>query len=121
MGTTQLRHFKLWYAGRSENWALVRYETDQIRDSFEEARQRYPALGDLDLAKMIEIDSYVPLDNLRRAALMKDSRAFGIQFDRLTDACNACHQAAHFGFIKINTPTTSPFSNQTFGFDGNQK
>ena len=38
MGATQLRHFKLWFAGRSQNWDLARYEIEQIRKSYEERR-----------------------------------------------------------------------------------
>jgi hypothetical protein len=37
---------------------------------------------------------------------------FSMEFDNLTAACNACHQATHFGFIDIKVPTASPFSNQ---------
>lgn len=29
MGMTQLRHFKLWYAGREKNWNLAKYELGQ--------------------------------------------------------------------------------------------
>jgi hypothetical protein len=30
MGLTQLRHFKLWYAGRSKNWELADYEVENV-------------------------------------------------------------------------------------------
>jgi hypothetical protein len=57
MGLTQLRHFKLWYAGRSKNWELADYEIEQIRKSFESVKVFYPTLGDVDMAKMIKLRS----------------------------------------------------------------
>lgn len=54
MGLTQLRHFKLWYAGRSKNLEVANYEIEQIRKSFESVKVFYPTLGDLDMAKMID-------------------------------------------------------------------
>ena len=115
MGRTQLRHFKLWYAGRSQNWELADYEIEQIRDSFTNAVAFYPKLGDVDMAKMIQSDSFTPLDALKRATASHDQKAFGVEFDKLTAACNACHAATHHGFIRIRVPTASPYSNQLFG------
>jgi hypothetical protein len=117
MGLTQLRHFKLWYAGRSKNWELADYEIEQIRKSFESVKVFYPTLGDLDMAKMIDKESYAPLDALKKAVAARDEKAFGAQFDKLTAACNACHQETHFSFVRIIVPTSSPFSNQIFTKD----
>ena len=117
MGLTQLRHFKLWYAGRSKNWELADYEIEQIRKSFESVKVFYPTLGDVDMAKMIDKESYAPLDALKKAVAARDEKAFGAQFDKLTAACNACHEATHFNFVRIIVPTSSPFSNQLFTRD----
>ncbi len=114
MGATQLRHFKLWFAGRSQNWELARYEIDQIRKSFEAAAIYYPKSGDVDEAGMMKTDGYAALDAVKGAVEARSSSKFGVEFDKLTQACNACHRATHFGFIEIQVPTASPFSNQTF-------
>ena len=114
MGATQLRHFKLWFAGRSQNWELARYEIEQIRKSFEAAATYYPKSGDADNAGMIKADGYAPLDAVKSAVEARSSSKFGAEFDKLTQACNACHRATHFGFIQVQVPTASPFSNQTF-------
>ena len=48
MVVTQLRHFKLWYAGQVRNWELANYELAQIRASFEDAKEalsKYPCSG----------------------------------------------------------------------------
>lgn len=77
----------------------------------------YPKLGDIDLMKLIETDSYGPLDALKQAVAVGDGKAFGAAFSNLTAACNACHDATGFGFVRIIVPTASPFSNQRFGAD----
>ncbi len=51
---------------------------------------------------------------LAEAIAAKDSAAFVAGFRQLTEACNACHESVHLGFIKIQTPTASPFSDQRF-------
>src|ERR1700751_829759 len=42
MGVTQLRHFKLWYAGEVQNWDLAKYELDQIQASIQDAARDFP-------------------------------------------------------------------------------
>jgi len=114
MGDSQLRHFKLWFAGRSQNWELALYEIEQIRKSFENAAIYYPKLGDADNAGLIKSEGYAPLDAVRSAVEARSSARFGVEFDKLTRACNQCHRETHFGFIQVQVPTASPFSNQTF-------
>jgi hypothetical protein len=114
MGATQLRHFKLWFAGRSQNWDLARYEIEQIRKSFQSAASAYPTLGDADIAGLIKSDGYAPLDAVKAAVDAHSYAKFGVEFDKLTQACDACHRATHVGFIQVQVPTASPFSNQSF-------
>src|ERR1700742_1769981 len=42
MTATQLRHAKLWFAGRENNWDLAAYEIDEIKEGLEEARTLHP-------------------------------------------------------------------------------
>ena len=114
MGDSQLRHFKLWFAGRSQNWELALYEIEQIRKSFENAAIYYPRSGDADNAGLIKSEGYAPLDAVKSAVEARSSARFGVEFDKLTRACNQCHRETHFGFIQVQVPTASPFSNQTF-------
>ncbi|WP_283744478.1 hypothetical protein [Sideroxydans sp. CL21] len=37
MGSTQMRHAKLWFAGKSGNWDLASYELDEIREGMDDA------------------------------------------------------------------------------------
>jgi hypothetical protein len=109
MGATQLRHLKLWYAGKEKNWGLAEYELGQIKESFQDAMTLYPGLPAADMTSMAE-----PASRIGNAMRAKDSAAFARAFGELTAACNACHQAQGYGSIRIRTPTGSPFTNQTF-------
>jgi hypothetical protein len=55
-----------------------------------------------------------PLIALQEAVKSKDGAKLERGFAALTTACNNCHKAAQVGFIFIQTPTYSPFSDQIF-------
>jgi hypothetical protein len=54
------------------------------------------------------------LPDLKRTIDARDGTKFAAAFDKLTAACNACHQATKHEFIVIQRPTSSPYSNQSF-------
>ncbi len=109
MGKIQLRHIKLWYAIKSRNWDLVDYELGQLRDSFENAVILYRNIPIELIASATK-----PLIALQDAVKSKDSAKLERGFNALTVACNDCHKAAQIGFISIQTPPHSPFSDQNF-------
>jgi cytochrome c553 len=111
---TQLGHFKLWYAGAVQNWPLASYELEQIRASISLAKTLYPNNDKSDMNTMVPA-----ADDLGKAIKAKDAASFTSAYTRLTAACNACHEATGFGFIKIRVPRlspieTSPFSDESF-------
>lgn len=111
---TQLGHFKLWYAGAVQNWPLANYELTQIRTNIVDAKRLYPDDSKSNMSMMTPA-----ADELDDAIRAKDAAKFTSAFGKLTAACNACHEATGFGFIKIREPRlspieTSPFSNETF-------
>jgi cytochrome c553 len=114
MVVTQLGHFKLWYAGAVQNWPLANYELEQIRASVRLAKTLFP---DSDKSNM---DTMRPAaEDLDKAIKAKDAAGFTSAYSKLTTACNACHEATGFGFIKIRVPRlspieTSPFSDESF-------
>jgi len=114
MGATQVRHAKLWFAGQAENWELAAYELDEIREGLEDAAKLHPTHKDMPVADMIKLNLDGPLGDVERAIEAKDNSRFTSAFDGLTAACNACHKAASYGFIKVQRPTAPPVSNQVF-------
>jgi hypothetical protein len=109
MGQTQLRHIKLWFAGKLQNWDLATYELGQIKQSLATAAALYQAIPAEDV-----INTADPMQAIRAAIEAKDGTKFAAAFADLTQACNACHQHIGRGYIVIQLPTASPFSDQSF-------
>jgi hypothetical protein len=109
MGTTQLRHIKLWFAGKFRNWPLAAYELEQVRASFVQVAMLYEGIPAANISMVSK-----PFQLLDEAIKAEDGARFARAFDDLTNACNNCHQSIQRGFIIIKTPADSPFSNQSF-------
>lgn len=107
MTTAQLRHTKLWFAGKLGNWKLAAYELDRLASSLDEAARRVPAGGSAEEAAS-------QVTSVRSAIEAKDLGAFTKAYSELTHACNACHRAAGRGFVTIQMPAVSPFTDQDF-------
>ena len=73
MVATQLRHFKIWYAGLVQNWLLANYELGQIRQAVADAKRVYANKGNSksDMAAMSE-----PSDELARPSRRRTSTSF---------------------------------------------
>jgi mono/diheme cytochrome c family protein len=107
MTATQFRHIKLWFAGKLGNWKLAAYELDQLASSLDDAARRTPAGAALE-------DTAKQITSLRNAIESRDLSAFTKAYSELTNACNACHRAAGRGFISVQVPAVSPFTDQDF-------
>lgn len=120
MGATQMRHAKLWFAGKNKNWELARYELDEIKEGFEDAKTYYPSFKGIPVSALLDKNTLPPLNGLDRSIDGKDGKKFAEAFDRLTAACNRCHQEAGHGYIVIKRPTSLQYSNQEFGAGENE-
>src|ERR1700738_5122307 len=109
MNALQSRHMKLWFAGTTRNWELADYELRQLSAGLVEAAMLYQGIPVTNVAAMEE-----PIRSITAAIEAKDSKRFAKAVGELTDGCNACHQSIGRGFIVIQTPTASPFGNQSF-------
>ncbi len=114
MSTTQFRHLKLGYAGQVANWPLAHYEMALMRQSFEQAARSYPGVGNVPFAEFVKTKSTPALDEIGRAIAAQNRQGFAVAFEKLTDACNSCHQASGFGFVVIRVPTLSPSAIRSF-------
>ncbi|OCC23479.1 hypothetical protein MB02_12150 [Croceicoccus estronivorus] len=116
MGLNQMRHAKLWFAGKAENWPLAAYEIDEIREGFGDAERYHPRHKTVPEPMRQMIEEYVdgPLAHLDGAVRKQDNVAFITAFDDLTQGCNACHRASGFGYNVVTRPTSPPYSNQSF-------
>jgi hypothetical protein len=109
MNAIQARHMKLWFAGKALNWDLAAYELRQIKAGLLEAAVMYPGIPVTNITTMTE-----PVQSVADAIEAKDSKRFATALGGLTSGCNSCHQSMERGFIVIQAPTVSPFSNQVF-------
>ncbi len=116
MGLTQMRHAKLWFAGRAGNWDLAGYELDELREGFDDAmryHRRHKSAPE-PLTTMVPQYTDTPVRELDKAIAAHDEAAFTAAFDNLTQGCNGCHEAARFGFNVVTRPTAQTYTNQRF-------
>jgi hypothetical protein len=109
MGVTQLRHIKLWYAGRAGNWQLTKYELARISESLIRAALLYTNIP----VEYVNAANQ-SLGRLNEAAGAKSSERFERGYSELAMACNACHVAGNVGFIRMKTPVFSPFNDEEY-------
>ena len=115
MTLQQMRHLKLWYAGQAGNWPLAEYELDELKEGFEDIVKYHPTHDDVPTGTMATavVDGEVAALN-KAIGGAKDRKQFTAGFDKLTAACNACHQSTKHAFIVVQRPTGNPYTNQAF-------
>ena len=111
---TQTRHLKLWLAGNVGNWELADYELDELKEGLEDAVKYVPNYKGMQVGQMIDSIVMTPLGEVEKAIKVRDRTKFASSFDKLTEACNACHQATNRAFIVIQRPSGAQFPNQSF-------
>jgi hypothetical protein len=109
MNAAQIRHMKLWFAGKSANWELAAYEVRQLKASIVEAASLYEGIPLTNVTTMAQ-----PVSAVADAIDAKDGRKFVKAYGDLTEGCNSCHQSIGRGYIVIRVPDVSPFSDQQF-------
>ena len=112
--TVQPRHIKLLLAGHEQNWPYAKYELKELQEAFERAVRVWPRFRGLPMGGMIDAIAKGPMDELAKAIDAKDEIAFDAGYEKLTQGCNACHQAANVGMVVIKVPTGSSFPDQDF-------
>src|SRR5215469_15074103 len=106
MSLQQMRHLKLWFAGQAKNWPLADYELDELKEGFDDVMKFFPVKDDMKIGDMAGSTVIPVLPDVKSAIDAHDAGKFATAFDKLTAACNACHQAANHAFIVIQRPTT---------------
>src|SRR5579862_4722083 len=67
MTATQLRHAKLWFAGKNRNWELAAYEVDEIKEGLEDATKLHTTHDGIPVAEMIKTILDPRLERLQKA------------------------------------------------------
>ena len=105
MMLTQLRHDKLWYATRVENWQLAAYEFHQFETTIDRIVKLYPMVSSVAQANLIYEKTDPAMAQLRSAITDKNRSRFEAAYGQMTSACNECHLAAGVSFIRVQVPT----------------
>ena len=112
--TVQPRHIKLAFAGREKNWTYAAYELHELEEAFERAAQVWPQWRSVPIAQMMDSVTKEPMAAVSQAIQDADTNRFNAAYKQLTEACNACHQAADRAIIVIRVPELSSFPDQDF-------
>ena len=114
MGRIQVDHAKLWLAGEARNWELAEYQLTELKEVFSDVQDLVPTYQNVPVGDMVDAIITGAIAGLESAVASRDFSTFSASFDKLTAACNSCHQAANRAFIIIRRPLQSNFSNQEF-------
>ncbi len=109
MSATQMRHTKLWFAGKAGNWKLAEYELYELKEGFDNAIKFHPKRSE----SLLKITEY-PLKQLKTSISKKNNMRFIHAFEVLTNSCNTCHKASNFEFNVVIIPAANPYTNQDF-------
>jgi hypothetical protein len=114
MNVILIEHDKLWFAASARNWPLAAYELGEIKEVMSDVQDHVPTFKSLPLADMIDAVITKEIVDLEKAIEAKNFKAFAAGYDKLTAACNACHQGTENGFIVIQRPSRPAFTNQDY-------
>ena len=114
MNLILIEHNKLWFAAKARNWPLAAYELGEIKEIMGDVQDFVPTFKSLPLADMLDAVISKEVASLEKAIDAKDFKTFAASYDKLTAACNACHQGTENGFIVIQRPSRSAFTNQDY-------
>jgi hypothetical protein len=106
----QVHHGKIWFAGKSQNWALADFEIGEIKETLEDVKKYCTDRPEIKSLPIL----YPALDSVTNAIKSQNLKRFDKSFVFLTNSCNSCHKSTHHEFNVIKIPDTPPFTNQEY-------
>jgi len=110
----QIRHDRLWWAGKAGNWNLAYYMVSELGETLRGIEQTNGDAPELQADKLSEVMPAImdpAIRNVQAALAKKDAAAFATAYDGLSASCNACHAKAGVGFLHIQRPKTPLLDN----------
>ena len=110
----QIRHDRLWWAGRARNWNLAYFMVGELGEALrgiEASNGDAPELEPDKLSEVMPAMMNPAIRNVQLALEKKDPAAFGKAYDELSAACTACHLRAGVDFLHIERPRTPLLDN----------
>lgn len=118
MTTIQLHASKLWFAGQAANMKLVKFELDELGESFEAAERLHVKKNEIDVSLVLMSTRTALFPLIEQSVSKKSTKEFGEAYRQLLVACNGCHKPVGYEFIHIITPTREPVTNQDWKVSG---
>jgi hypothetical protein len=111
----QPRHTKMWMAVQAKNWELADWNRDELDETFRRLGRLYPKVEEMDITAGLMMVKE-PMDSIKKAIDEKNAKDFAASYERLTQACNACHMVYKNPMIAIQVPkgTGGQFVDQEF-------
>jgi hypothetical protein len=114
MNVILMEHNKLWFAAKARNWRLAEYQLGEIKEVMGDVQDLVPTFKNLPLADMLDAVITKEIAALEKSIEAKDYKTFVNGYDKLTQACNACHKGTENEFIVVQRPTRPAFTNQVY-------
>lgn len=114
MNVILVEHNKLWFAAKARNWRLAEYQLGEIKEVMGDVQDLVPTFKNLPLADMLDAVITKEIAALEKSIEAKDYKTFVGRYDKLTQACNTCHQGTENEFIVVQRPTWPAFTNQVY-------
>jgi len=108
MGYLQRYADKLWYAGTAGDWELAKFYRDEIGETADGIAAAQ--VVDEGVAVSQQLQTMLPpaLAGVEQAVAARDGALFRTRYEAMVETCNACHQQAKHGFIRVAVPAGPP-------------
>jgi hypothetical protein len=108
MGAMQYFLHKLSLSVAARNTELADFYAHELEETIEEAEEIKDYKGK-PIAQLVKSMLVPPFEALEDAIDDRDWGKADTQLSGVINACNACHQATGFGFLRIAPTTQNPF------------
>ena len=114
MGYLQRYVEKLYFAGQAQNWDLADFDAHEVDETVEDIVAAKVVKDGVEVSTLMSTMLPPAEQGLQEALQNRDQELFQTRYGALVDTCNACHQEAKHGFMKITVPDRPSVTNQSF-------
>ena len=114
MGYLQRYVEKLYFAGQAKNWDLADFYAREVDETVVDIMSAKVVKEGVEVSKLMTTMLPPAEQGLQEAVQARDPALFQTRYEALVDTCNACHQEAKHGFMKITIPDRPSVTNQSF-------
>jgi hypothetical protein len=114
MGYLQRYVEKLYFAGQARNWELADFYAHEVGETADDIMAAKIVDEGVEVSQLMATMLPPAEQGVQEAVQAKDPALFQSRYAALVSTCNACHQDAKHGFMKITVPERPSVTNQSF-------